>query len=68
MKPTDILKDFSFSGLPLELIAFACFTAQLANPEVRSKQADVQVIAKRAFDAALAFREEAARVRKEGVK
>lgn len=48
----------------LEMVAYECFLAQLANPNVRDKQNDMSVIASRSFAAAIAFREEAAKVRK----
>ena len=49
----------------LEAMAYDCFLAHLSNPEVRKGQVDLQVIAVRSFEAALAFREVAANRRKE---
>jgi len=64
----DVMENMHMTDMPLETMAYQCFIAQLSNPEVRKGQMDMAVIAKRSFDAALAFREEAARVRKERAK
>lgn len=64
----EVVSAMRFTDMPLESMAWQCFIAHLANPEVRNKQNDFSVIVKRSFDAAIEFREEAARLRKENKK
>ena len=64
----DVMENMRMTDMPLETIAYQCFLAQLSNPVKNEYRTEFSVLAKRSFDAAMAFREEAARVRQENGK
>lgn len=57
VKDADILP--VLMQLPLETIAYQCFLAQLSNPVKNEYRTEFAVLAKRSFDAAEAFCQEA---------
>ena len=55
----DVMENMRMTDMPLETIAYQCFLAQLSNPVKNEYRTEFAVLAKRSFDAAEAFCQEA---------